>query len=79
VDPEFDAYFPSSLSRDGLLDVPGREASLKSQLTKYVSEGHNMMEAEIGQRILTAINKVIIWQGLFSVVAASHYRYTFHN
>jgi hypothetical protein len=53
-----DAYFPSSLTRDGLLDVRGTETSLKSQLTKYVSEGRNMVEAEIGQRILTAINKV---------------------
>jgi hypothetical protein len=58
TDPELDAYFPSSLTRDGVLDVPGTETSLKSQLTKYISEGHNMMEAEIGQRILTAINQV---------------------
>jgi hypothetical protein len=55
-DPELDAYFPS-LTRDGL-DVAGTETSLKSQLTKYVSEGHNMAEAEIGQRILTALDKV---------------------
>jgi hypothetical protein len=61
ADPELDVYFPSTLTRDGLLDVPIREASLRRHLTKYVSEGHNVVEAEIGQRILTAINKVTIY------------------
>jgi len=60
TDPELDAYFPLSLTRDSFLDVPGRETSLRSHLTKYVSDGHNMAEAEIGQRILTAINKVTL-------------------
>ena len=57
-DSDIDVYFPVTLVRDGLLDVPGKEASLKPHLTKYVSEGRNMAEEEIGQRILTAINKV---------------------
>jgi hypothetical protein len=60
TDPELDAYFPLSLTRDNLLDVPGRDTSLRAHLTKYVSDGHNVAEAEIGQRILTAIDKVIV-------------------
>jgi hypothetical protein len=61
-DPVLDAYFPSSLTREGLLDVPMKESGLRQHLTKYVSEDHSMVEAEIGQRILTAINKVVICQ-----------------
>lgn len=72
-DPELDSYFPSSLTRDGL-DVSIREASLRRHLTKYVSEGHNMVEAEIGQRILTAINKVIICQQALSLLSYFHWQ-----
>jgi hypothetical protein len=62
IDPVLDVYFPSSLTRDGLLDVPIEETGLRGHLTKYVDEGHNVVEAEIGQRILTAINKVTVCQ-----------------
>ncbi|XP_021915404.1 tetratricopeptide repeat protein 17 isoform X2 [Zootermopsis nevadensis] len=72
--PESDSYFPSSLTRDGLLDVPGTETSLKSQLTKYVTEGRNMMEAEIGQRILTAINKRVGPSWLLRTLASLYWR-----
>ncbi|PNF37345.1 hypothetical protein B7P43_G00484 [Cryptotermes secundus] len=74
ADPELDAYFPSSLTKDGLLDVPVREASLRRHLTKYVSEGHNMVEAEIGQRILTAINKGVGPGWLLQTIASLYWR-----
>lgn len=74
TDPELDAYFPLSLTRDSLLDIPGRDTSLRAHLTKYVSDGHKMAEAEIGQRILTAINKGVGPSWLLQTLASLYWR-----
>ncbi|XP_069702487.1 tetratricopeptide repeat protein 17 isoform X1 [Periplaneta americana] len=74
TNPELEAYFPASLSKDGIADDSEREASLRPQLTKYVSEGRNMVEEEIGQRILTAINKGVGPKWLLQTLASLYWR-----
>lgn len=50
-------YFPASLLRNGLNAQLISDTFLQSQLLNYVNQG-KVSEAEIGQRIITAIQKV---------------------
>ncbi|XP_067009164.1 tetratricopeptide repeat protein 17 [Anabrus simplex] len=69
LDPEMQRFFPPAVGRD----ESAPEVTLVQQLLKYGRRGQ-VVEAEIGQRILTAINKEAGPSWLLHTMAALYWR-----